>query len=195
MRIVIELRSTAASPASRHSAGRPSQGERARKEPIAGAPGRRVEPGRGVPEQALEDEPAAKIPHHGGDDATRLHDPPHLTHRGRGMGNKIQRELSESRNETAVRIGKPAGISHRKRDRRVARSGERDIGQRDVDAGDPPALPALREGVCEAPGSATDIEYRSLLGQSHKIGERTGEQPRPPPEKPLIRRPVTGAIG
>src|SRR5207253_4900732 len=141
-------------------------------------------------------EPAAKIPYCRRNDAARLNDPPHFAHGLYSIRDEIQRKLRERRRKTAIRVGQAASIADRKTDAGGTRARPRkyDIGSGDIDASDLIRRSAFGQGESEAPGAAPDVEHLATILWSRKFRKRTGEQPRPPPEKPLVGAPVAGAV-
>src|SRR5258708_875796 len=87
-------------------------------------------------------------------------------------------------------------VSPQSRHRSGARAGPRecDVGGGDIEGGYPIRRSAFGEGEGEAPGAAPDIEHAAMIRWARELRKRTGEQPRPPPEKSLIGGPVARAV-
>ena len=138
------------------------QGEGARKQPIARRSGCRIETGCRVPEQALKDEPTAKILHRCGDNAAGTDDSPHFAHR---LADEIERELRQRRGETALDVREAAGI----RDGEIYAGGalpgacKGDIRMGGINARRPSAPSPLGQDEGEAPGPASDVEHTAFL--------------------------------
>ena len=114
----------------------------------------------------------------------------------RGVPDEIQRKLRQSRLKTAVGVGQAAGLADRKTDAFGTRTrpGECDVRNGDIDGGYLTRRSAFGQGNGEAPGAAPDIEHAPMIRRPRELRKRPGEQPRPPPEKPLIGGPVAGVV-
>src|SRR5262249_27789547 len=109
---------------------------------------RRIEARGRIPEDALIDETAAKIPDRGADDAAGAHDAAHLFHGEGGIADEIQYELRRRTGEASVGKWEFGRLRHLEGRRARRRAGLRmlHIGRGNVDTGDTTLRPARLHG-------------------------------------------------
>ena len=152
------------SPALCHSLPQPFEmAERMGEQPIARRLRAGIDPRRGVPEQALIDQPAAEIPDGGCQHAAGPRDAPHLGDHGSRVGDEVQNQLGQRPGEISGIEGQSGGIGEAEVDPFAAAplACEGDIGLGAVDGGDPAAA-GSGQRARQIAGAAADIEHRSL---------------------------------
>ena len=171
--------------------------ERVGEQAVARRPGLWIDRRSGVPEQALVDQTAAKIPDRRGEHAAGARDAAHLQHRPRGVGHEVERQLGDRAGKRACLERQARGIRLLEVDVPAAvpplRKGQvsgRDVHRRDASVGE--AAPQLKR---ETAGAAADVEHRAVARQLGEVDQGPRETAGPAPEKALVGGPVVRPVG
>ena len=171
--------------------------QRVGKQAITGLSGLRIDRRRRIPEQALKNETAAKVPDCRGDHPAGARDAAHLQHRPRGVGHEVERQLRD-------RPGKPTGGERQVQRIRLleldagaalspSREGEvrrRDVHRRYASVGE--AAPQLERDAARA---AADVEHRAVARQFGEVDQSLREPASPATKEALVRGAVVGEVG
>jgi Phosphate-selective porin O and P len=171
-------------------------GQRVGEQAVARQPSRWIDRRSGVPEQALADETAAKIPDRGSEHPARARDAAHFQHGTRGVGHEVERQLGDHAGKRACLERQAGGIGQLEMSvpAAVPPLCKGQVSGRDVYRKDAPVREAAPQLKRDAAGAASNVEHRAVARQPGEVDQDPREAAGPAPEKAFVGCPVVRPV-